>query len=235
MRIEDLFPITKWDFERESVLKDLPMEDIQLLTAHKTERIYNKGEVIFWEDGFPVGIYWVIEGRVKKYKLDKNGHEQIIYVAHTGEILGYHGILSGDRNPDSAAALEKSKIAFVPKEDFLAAVKKSETFNMRLLKTLSHEFAVLINSITIQAQKSVRERLALQLIVLREKYKGEFETDAPIEINMSRDDLANLVGTARENLVRLLSEFKESEILETKGRKIIIRDVNKLIRIANYV
>jgi len=84
------------------------------------------------------------------------------------------------------------------------------------------------------AQKSVRERLALQLVVLREKYKVNFQPGMPVEINMSREDLASLVGTGRENVVRMLSEFKESGILETKGRKIIIKEVNQLIGIANY-
>ena len=84
------------------------------------------------------------------------------------------------------------------------------------------------------AQKSVRERLALQLIVLREKYKVNFQPGMPVEINMSRDDLASLVGTVRENVVRVLSEFKETGIIATKGRKIIVHDVNKLIKIADY-
>ena len=171
---------------------------------------------------------------MKKYKLDKDGREQIIYVANTGELLGYHAILSEDRYPDSAAALEESKIAFIPKEDFLETLHQSEVLSRRLLKTLSHEFAVLANSLTMFAQKSVRERLALQLIVIREKYKVNFQPGMPVEINMSRDDLASLVGTARENVVRVLSEFKEDGILETKGRKIIVHDVNKLINITNY-
>jgi CRP-like cAMP-binding protein len=93
---------------------------------------------------------------------------------------------------------------------------------------------VLANSVTLFAQKSVRERLALQLIVMREKYKVNFEPGMPIEINLSRDDLASLVGTARENVVRVLTEFKEGQILETKGRKIIVLDIRKLIAIANY-
>jgi CRP-like cAMP-binding protein len=102
------------------------------------------------------------------------------------------------------------------------------------LKTLSHEFAVLINGLTLFAQRSVRERLALQLVVLREKYKINFQPGMPVEINMSRDDLASLVGTVRENVVRILTEFKQDGILKTKGRKIIVENVNKLIEIANY-
>ena len=234
MSIKGIFPIDKWDFKSESVLTDLPLDDLELLTANKTEQVYKKGEIIFREGGYPAGIFYITDGKVKKYKLDNDGKEQIIYVANTGELLGYHAILSGDRYPDSAAALEESRIAFIPKEDFLDTLQISDVLSRRLLKTLSHEFAVLANSLTLFSQKSVRERLALQLIVLREKYKVNFQPGMPVEINMSRDDLASLVGTARENVVRVLSEFKEVNIVETKGRKIIVHDVNKLIEIANY-
>jgi CRP-like cAMP-binding protein len=232
--IKGLFPINKWDFNSESVLTDLPQDDLELLLLHKTEQVYKKGEIIFREGAFPAGIFYIIEGKVKKYKVDKDAREQIIYVANTGELLGYHAILAEDRYPDSAATLEESRIAFIPKEDFLDTLDQSEVLGRRLLKTLSHEFAVLANSLSMFAQKSVRERLALQLVVLREKYKVNFQTGMPVEINMSRDDLASLVGTARENVVRVLSEFKEAGILKTKGRKIIVQDVNKLIGIANY-
>lgn len=234
MSIKGIFPIDKWDFKSESVFLDLPLEDVELLNAHQTEQIYKKGEIIFREGAYPAGIFYIISGKVKKYKLDKDGKEHIIYVANTEELLGYHAILSEDRYPDSAAAIEESRIAFIPKEDFLAALDQSSILNKRLLKTLSHEFAVLANSLSMFAQKSVRERLALQLVVLREKYKVNFKPGMPVEINMSRDDLASLIGTGRENIVRVLTEFKESGILETKGRKIIIKDVNQLIGIADY-
>ena len=170
----------------------------------------------------------------KKYKLNKDGKEQIIYVANKGELIGYHAILAEDRYPDSAAVLEESLVNFIPREDFLQTLEHSDVLTRRLLKTLSHEFAVLANSISLFTQKSVRERLALQLVVLREKYKVNFEPGMPVAINMGRDDLASLVGTARENVVRVLSEFKEAGIVETKGRKIIIVNVQPLIKIADY-
>lgn len=234
MSIRGIFPIDKWDFQSESILADLPQDEIDLLTAHQTEQHCSKSEVIFREGGFPSGIFYIKEGKVKKYKTDKEGREQIIYVANTGELIGYHAILAEDRYPDSAAALENSKIVFIPKEDFLDVVNRSEVLGKRLLKTLSHEFSVLANSVSMFAHKSVRERLALQLIVLREKYKTNFEPGQPVEINMSRDDLASLVGTARENVVRLLTELKHENILETNGRKIIILDITKLLEAANY-
>jgi CRP-like cAMP-binding protein len=234
MSIKGIFPIEKWNFRDTSVFADLPVQDIKCLLANKVEKIYKKGEIIFREDSFPAGIFYLEEGKVKKYKLDKEGREHIIYVANTGDLLGYHSVLSDDRYTDSAAALELCRISFIPKEDFITTVNQSEILNRRLLKTLSHEFAVLSNSLTLFTQKSVRERLALQLIVLREKYKIAEHQNAAVEINMSRDDLSNLVGTARENVIRILSAFKEHKIIATQGRKIIVLDVKKLIEIANY-
>ena len=234
MSIRGIFPIDQWDFKTESVLEGLPQEDLTVLTRRQTVHAYKKGEVIFRERAFASGIFYITEGKIKKYKLDKEGREQIIYVANRGELIGYHAVLSDELYPDSAAALEESTVAFIPKEDFMEALDRSDILSRRLLKTLSHEFAVLANSVAIFARRSARERLALQLIILREKYKVDFKPGMPVEINMGRDDLASLVGTARENVVRLLTEFKEEGILETKGRAIIIQDVGKLLIIADY-
>jgi CRP-like cAMP-binding protein len=149
-------------------------------------------------------------------------------------LIGYHALLAGERYPDSAAALEESKIAFIPKEDFFHVLESSKKLSQWLLKTLSHEFSVFANSVALFAQRNVRERLAMQLILMREKYKQNFLPGMAVEINLSREDLASLVGTARENIVRMLKDFKQEGILETKGRKIIITDVQKLLVAANY-
>ena len=228
------FPMDKWDFKNSSVLRDLPEEDLELLMANSIEQVYHKGEIIFRENAFPTGIFFVKQGMVKKYKSDIDGREQIIYVANKGELIGYHALLAEDRYPDSASPLENSRVVFIPREDFLNALQQSDVLNKRLLKILSHEFAVLINSISVFTQKTVRERLALQLIILSEKYKNGAAPDMPVEINMSRVDLASLVGSVRENVVRLLSEFKQQGIISIRGRKIILYNRTQLIRIANF-
>jgi len=234
MSIKGLFPISKWDFESESILADLPEADLEMLMQRKQTNRYKKGEVIFREEAYASGIYYVVHGKVKKYKVDLDGGEQIIYVANTGDLLGFHAVLSGEHYLDSAAVLEDSVITFIPRDDFMNTLDHSALLSRRLLKTLSHEFCVLANSLTLCARRPVRERLALQLIVVREKYKKDGGPGEPVEINMSRDDLASLVGTARENVVRIISEFKEEGILETRGRKIIVNDVRRLIEVANY-
>jgi len=234
MSIRDIFPIDNWDFKSQSILADLPKEDMLLLTAHQSINVYSKAEIIFREGSYPSGIFFIISGMAKKYKVDKEGKEQIIYVANAGELIGYHAILEEERYPDSAAALEETKVGFIPKEDFLEVLQRSAILNRRLLKTLSHEFAVLVNSITLFAHRPVRERVAIQLVVLREKYKVDFQPGMSVEINMSRDDLASLVGAARENVLRALAELKEEGIIATKGRKIVVMDILRLLKVANY-
>src|SRR5882757_6395770 len=235
MSINGLFPMDKWDFKSHSILTELPSQDAEIITAHISDQQYCKGEIIFREGTFPSGIFFIRNGKVKKYKVDREANEQIIYVANTGELIGYHALLSEERYPDSASALENSLIAFIPKEDFLEALRTSKILSQRLLKLLSHEFTVLANSVTLFGQRSVRERLATQLVVMREKYKENYQPGMAIEINLSRDDLASMVGTARENVVRVLKEFKEEGSIKTKGRKIVVTDIHKLLKIANQL
>ncbi|CAL1519654.1 Crp/Fnr family transcriptional regulator [Chitinophaga sp. MM2321] len=232
MSLAGLFPIDKWNFKSQSILNNLPEDEYADLCAHMQEQRYSKGEVIFREGGVASGIYFVKKGKVKKYQVDQNGREQIIYVANTGELIGYHAILADERYPDSAATLEECVIAFIPKEDFITTLERSSVLPRRLLKTLSHEFAVLTNSISVFAQRSVKERLAITLIVLREKFKAETLPGEEIMINLSRSDLANMVGTGNENIVRFLTEFKAAGILNSQGRKIWIKDVKQLIKLS---
>jgi CRP-like cAMP-binding protein len=98
---------------------------------------------------------------------------------------------------------------------------------------MSHEFGVLVNSITIFAQRTVRERLALSLLILRDKYRNEEQDGKPVELTLSRDDLAKMVGTARETLTRLLHEFKGESLIEISGRKIILKNPLDISKIAN--
>lgn len=234
MSILNRFPIDHWHFNSDAVLQNLPDHELESLLAHQSVHTYPGGHVLFREGSFASGIFFIREGKVKKYKVDAEGRENIIYIANRGELLGYHAVLADGRYTDSAATLETTTVVFVPKEDFISTVAQSPTLTWRLLKTLSHEFNVLSNSISLFRQKTVRERLALQLIVLREKYKPTPYTGEPVTISIGREDLASLVGTARENIVRLLADFKAHHILTTHGRKIMIQDVTQLIQIADY-
>lgn len=234
MSLSGIFPIEKWDFNSGSFFSNIPAEDYEAMTRNAREEKYKKGQTLFREGGIATGIYYILEGKVKKYKVDNFEKEQIIYVANEGELIGYHAVLSAGRYPDAAAALENCVALFIPKEDFLQALEHSPLLSSRLLKTLSHEFSVLANSITIFAQRPVRERLAITLIVLREKFKKGTPDGETAAINMSRDDIANMAGTTRENVVRLLRQFKDEHLVASQGRKIWVTDLSGMIAAANY-
>lgn len=234
MSLSGIFPIDKWEFTTQSVLNVLSEEDYNFLIARQGAQKYQKGEIVFREGAVPSGVYFIHEGKVRKYKVDQSGREQIIYVANKGELIGYHAVLAEERSPDSAATLEASIVSFIPKEDFLSVLDRAPLFSRRLLKALSHEFAVLANSISVIAHKTAAERLAIALIVFREKFKNEGPEENGIVLNVSRNDLANMAGIAQENVIRLLKEFKAEGILETDGRKILINDLNLLIKKSNF-
>lgn len=234
MSLSGIFPIDRWNFTTQSTLSVLSEEEYADLVVHQSDQKFLKGDVIFREGAVPSGIFLIQSGKIKKYKVDNLTREQIIYVAGPGELIGYHAVLSEERYPDSAAAIEDSVISFIPQDDFIRILHRSPAFNSRLLKALSHEFTVLVNGISVIAQRTAVERLAIALIVLREKYKKDGPNEKEIVLNISRKDLANMAGIAQENVIRLLKEFKTEGILETDGRKIKIKDIKLLIKKSNY-
>lgn len=227
------FPFDKFNFNSDSIFEGLSEYDLDQLHKNMVTHTYKKGETLFREGSYPTGIYYIKKGKVKKFKTDKDGKEQIFYFYRKGELLGYHALLSEEKFTDTACTIEESVISFIPKDDFLSTVQLSSILSNRLLKLMSHEFGVLVNSLTVLAQKTVRERLALSLLILRDKFKKEALENKPVELNLSRDDLSKFVGTARETLVRLLHDFKEEGLIETNGRKIILKKPLEISKIAN--
>jgi CRP-like cAMP-binding protein len=233
MSISGLFSIDSWDFNSQTIFEGLESIVFKALTKTMTVHQYAKGEHLFKEGMTPAGIFYIKSGMVKKYKLDKEGREQIIYVANKGELVGYHAVLAETKYPDSCATIMASKVGFIAKEDFLYSVNTSPELSRRLLKTLSHEFSVLANCLSAASQRTVRERVALQLVLLREKFKKTTNEGDPVRIQLSREDLASLAGTARENVARVITEMKNAGILEVDKRAIIISDVKQLVELAN--
>ncbi|MCW3103027.1 MAG: Crp/Fnr family transcriptional regulator [Bacteroidetes bacterium] len=227
------FPLEKYHLRSETVMTGLPKSDMKFLEAKMVKNKIKKGKTIFSEGSYPSGIFYLIKGRIKKFKSDKNGKEHIIYLCNSGEILGYPALLSDGPFTDSATTLEDSIVAFIPKADFLKLIEESAVLSARLLKNLSHKFGVLENIIVAFSQKSVRERLALSLLILIEKFKEKGKDNKKTEIVLSREDLSNFVGTAVETLVRLLREFKEDGLIETEGKKIRVINIKKMVQIAN--
>ncbi|KFF73650.1 Crp/Fnr family transcriptional regulator [Chryseobacterium sp. P1-3] len=224
--------ISKFIFNNQYLFEELSEYDKEMLQKVMQVKNYRKNEAIFTEGTIPNGIFYLKEGKVKKYKVDNDGREQIIYIYNAGEFFGYSAILNDYSYGDTTQVIESSVVAFIPKEDFLHILDQSMVFSRFLLKSLSHEFSVMANLMTILSQRTVRERAALSLLILHNKYKSN-NTIENVYITLSRVDLANMVGTARETLARILHDFREEQLIAMEGRKIQLKDIDRLTRIAN--
>lgn len=224
--------ISKFLFNNQYLFDELPQYDKEMLKAAMQNKNYRKNEAIFTDGTMPSGIFYLKTGKVKKYKVDNDGREQIIYIYNTGEFFGYSAILSNESYGDTTQAIENSVIAFISKEDFLKILDQSVVFSRLLLKSLSHEFSVMANLMTVLSQRTVRERVALSLLILHKKYKSN-ATEEKVYITLSRTDLANMVGTANETLARILHDFRQDSLILMEGRKIQLTDFQQLTRIAN--
>ncbi|WP_449388238.1 Crp/Fnr family transcriptional regulator [Chryseobacterium lineare] len=224
--------ISKFIFNNQYLFDELPDCDKEMLKRAMQNKNYRKNEAIFTDGTIPTGIFYLKTGKVKKYKVDNDGREQIIYIYNTGEFFGYSAILSNESYGDTTQAIENSVIAFISKEDFLKILDQSVVFSRLLLKSLSHEFSVMANLMTVLSQRTVRERVALSLLILHKKYHSN-TPEEHVYISLSRTDLANMVGTANETLARILHDFRQDGLIVMDGRKIQLTDLKQLIHIAN--
>jgi CRP-like cAMP-binding protein len=233
MDIIETFPVDKFTSKSDSIFKNIPSNVRSELENQMVNKTIRKGQNLFLEGSYPAGIFYLKEGLVKKYKTDHEGKEHILYLCSNGDLLGYSALLCNEAYPDSAAALETSKLGFISKEFFLKTINDSRELMFNLLSSLSHEFSVMTNSITVFAHMTVRERLALILLILMATFKRKSDQE-PVEINLSREDLSNMVGAAIETVVRLLQEFKKEEIIQIIGKKIIVLKPLELIVLSRF-
>lgn len=210
---------------KNSLFSSYDGEQISDLDHHKSCSYYKKGQGLFLDGSFPRGVYCLNEGKVKIYTRGDEGKEQIIHIATSGEVIGFRAMFSGEPYNVSASTLEDSNICFISKEDFLNMLDTNATLRNNVMKELSKELGERAVFITNMAQKPVRERLAFSLVMLNNIYKDEM-------INLSREDMANFVGTATETLIRLLKDFKDDGLIEIHTRKIEVLELDKLIHIA---
>jgi CRP/FNR family transcriptional regulator, polysaccharide utilization system transcription regulator len=214
-----------------SLLDTCHHEELVHLDHTKTSSLYKKGQVIFHEGTRPLGIFCVNSGKVKITKSNSEGKEQIIRLGKQGDVMGYRALMADSKYSASAVAMEDSMVCFIPKEEFNNLILKNARFGQGLMKLLSDALGNAEDRMAKMAMKPVRERLAEALLLLHQTYKQNDE--AVFSIAISREDLANIVGTAKETAIRFLSEFKDEKIISTQGSQIKIIDLDKLVKISS--
>jgi CRP-like cAMP-binding protein len=196
----------------------------------KTSYTIKKGEPIFEEGEITKGVFCIKDGICKLSKLSANGKDQIVKLVKPGELLGQRSMISEEPANLSAVALEDMEVCFIPKNEIMGFFNENNQFSMNVMKTICGDLKEADDHMVSLAQKNVKERLAETLLYLEDNF-GKSE-DGTLHIQLSREELAGMIGTATESCIRLLSEFNKSGLIELVGKKIAILDRNKLKRIS---
>lgn len=214
-----------------NLFKKLNEEEFNRLNYEKTCSLYRKGTVIYSEGSRLTGFFCVTSGIVKIFKTGIDGKEQIIRFAKKGEIIAYRSLLSQELACTTAEVIEEAVLCHIPYQTLLFLIKNNWQFSHHMLQIVCRELREANEYITDIAQKTVRERLAEVLILLKENF--DLDNQNTLQISLTREELANMVGTATESVIRLLSEFRQDNLVELHGRKIKFLDTPGLRRVAN--
>src|SRR5512133_2996007 len=217
--------------ESGSLFKYLTPEEMEAINYEKAFRQYKRGDILYQEGNRISGFFCINSGIIKVFKTGFDGKEQIIRFAKQGDIIAYRSVLSNELACTSAKVIEDCQVCFIPSEILTSFIKTNPAYALELLKLACHELGEANSFITDIAQKTVRERLAEVLLLLFQEFG--LDENKFLNISLTREELANIVGTATESVIRLLSEFKSDRMVELNGRKIKILNIKGLEKISN--
>jgi len=216
--------------KRFNALKTLTNEELETFSDHKTTLLIKKGENLMTEGNTINGLYCIKDGKGKLTKLNTNGKEQIIKFIKGGDLLGHRSLLSEELVGLNAIALEDMHVCFIPKGDILDTIKDNNQFSLNLMKNISHQLNEANTLISQMAQKPVKDRLAETLLHLEEVFGVDNEDF--IDVILTREEIANTIGTATESAIRLLSNLKKDGVIDLHGKRIKISNKSALKNIS---
>ena len=221
---DDLFDLScdSCTIRTHPLFRHLVEQELQEIMFNKITETYKRGSIVYQEGNRMKGFCCVQSGIIKIYQTGFDGKEQIIRFAKPGDIIGYRSVVSNEPACTTTEVIEEAILCHIPTEILLNLVKTNGNFAVELMKLTCKELGEANSYITDIAQKTVKERLAEILIHLEEEF-GE-DSEGVLNISLTREELSNIVGTATESIIRLLSEFKAQAYIEINGRKIKILD-----------
>ena len=215
---------------KSNALKELTAEELDRLSNCRTTLSIKKGELIFDEGEYLKGVYCIRKGVCKISKMSENGKDQIIHLIQKGGLLGERSIINDEITNLKATALQDMQVCFIPKEEILRNLHENNEFSLEVLRDMANSLKNADNVIVNMAQKTVKQRLAETLLFLNKNFKPT--QDQKLGLQLSREDIANMIGTATESAIRLLSDFKKKGIICLKGKEIGILNKEILKKIA---
>ncbi|MBC7556197.1 MAG: Crp/Fnr family transcriptional regulator [Chryseobacterium sp.] len=218
-------------FNAESFKQNLSDEDFAKYISEKQELSFKKGHLLFEDGKKPKGVHFIKKGTLKLSKSGVYGKEQILRFIKEGDLIGYRSLLCGEDFQASAEAMSDIEVTFLPTDIFMHLLEVDTKLCFAMLQKIAFELGESSNTVTFLAQKTVRERLAEILILLEQKLGTNPE--GFIQISLTREEIANIIGTATESAIRLISEFKNDHLIEVEGRNIKIINREKLKKVGH--
>ena len=201
-------------------------------TEERNINKYKKKQVIYTEGNHPNRLFYILKGKVKAYKTNDNGKELVVDLYSPGDFLGYVALLEGKVYSDNAAAMEDTELAIIPKEDFDELLSTNMEVTKKFIQLMAKNISEKENQLLSLTYNSLRKKVAESLMLLQKKYQQKQEDKFIIDI--SRDNLASIAGTAKESLIRTLSEFRAEKLIDIgKDGSVIILNQNKLEQLQN--
>ncbi len=217
----------------EALKQRLAPEDFKKILETSEKLNISKGEFLFEDGESAKGVYFISKGTAKLSKSGAFGKDQILRFIKEGDLIGYRSILCGEPFQAKAEALTDMEVTFLPADVFVHLLEVDHKLSYVMLQKFAYELGECSNTITFLAQKTVRERLAEILLLLEQKLGTDPE--GFIKISLTREEIANLIGTATESAIRLISEFKSDKLIEVDGRNIKILNRDMLIKLGHVM
>ncbi|GMN10319.1 Crp/Fnr family transcriptional regulator [Croceitalea sp. MTPC9] len=214
-----------------NALRAMNKEELKQVSDSKTYKTIKKGESLFEEGEKLDGIYCVRNGVSKLSKLSANGKDQIVKLATKGEVIGQRSVIAEEHTNLSATAVNDMEVCFIPKETIANTMHKNPNFTLEVLRHMAHDLKEADDVIVNMSQKTVKQRVAEAFLYLKNNF-GE-DSDGFLLLTLSREDISNVVGTATESCIRIISEFKKKGYLKTSGKKIGVADEKGLQNLVN--
>ncbi len=211
-------------------LESVALKDV---SEHKVVNKYKKGQTLFVQGNPPFGMYCVSTGNVKITQIGSDGKESIVRIASAGDVLGHRSIFTDQYYNATATAIEECSVCFIDKKYILKLVQEKPSVACNLIAQLGRDLGAAEKRVSSFYQKNVRERLAELLLLLKESH-GITQDDGKVKLNikLTREEMASIIGTASETLIRFMSELKNEGFIEQEGKTIFITNEEGLIDFA---
>ncbi len=217
----------------DSVFKCLDQEALSELSEEKRTNLYKKGQILFYEGNMPYGIFCISEGVIKLYKTSLEGKQTIVRMAKPGDILGYRSLFSSQPYNATGECLEDSRICFTEKKVIYKLITENPELALEIISKLSLQLGFAENMAHGMAYRSARERLAELILLLNESFGEEANGVRRINLKLTREEISQMIGTTQETVIRLMSEFKDDDMVDTIGKTMIIRNHSALLSAAH--